>query len=53
MLYPTNIIIKHKRKREIIKNKIQNFIKSVKISTKYLIFDRKNLNKIIAVKLHI
>ena len=53
MLYPTNIILKHKRKRDIAKEKFKQYIKTIKRYVKYLIFDRKNLNKIIWVKLHI
>ena len=53
MLYPNNIILKHKRKRDVAKEKLKQYIKTMKRHAKYLVFDRKNINKIIAVKLHI
>lgn len=53
MLYPINIKIKKKEKIKIIKEKLQNLKHEIKRNMIYLIFDRTNLGKIIAVKLHI
>lgn len=53
MLYPTNIIIKRKQKVQIVKEKIKDIKNEIKRKVKYMIFDRKNLGKIILIKLHI
>lgn len=53
MLYPTNIELKEKGKRQIIKEKILDFGDRTKTIIKYLIFDRKNLGEKILIKFHI
>ncbi len=53
MLYPINIKIKKKEKIKIIKEKLKDLTNEIKRNIIYLIFDRANLSKIIAVKLHI
>ena len=53
MLYPTNIKIEHKKKAQIIKEKIKDLKNEIKRRFKYLIYDRSNMGKKIVVKLHI
>ena len=53
MLYPTNIVIKRKQKREKIKEIFKEIKHEIKQKVKYLIFDRANLGKKILVMLHI
>lgn len=53
MLYPVNIKIEKKEKLKIINEKIQDLLYEIRTKIKYIIFDRRNLSKIILVKLHI
>lgn len=53
MLYPTNIKIEHKKKIQSIKEKLRDLKNGVKRRVRYLLFDRSNLSKKIAIKLHI